>query len=454
MRDVQMDSYDAIVVGGSVAGAPTAMLLARRGYKVLLVDKQRFPRDTNSTHFIWPRGVSYLARWGLSEHFRDKVPHGREMEFNIEGISLNGSVPITDLVERFEVLHGSAQSVTDQYMGPRRYFLDSTLIEQAEKSGAHVLQGCTFEHVIEEGGVVSGIECRKSNGEKYLARARIVIGADGRYSTFAEQVDAKQIDYRPLSTFAYYGYYSGICQTQLSIHKKGRLGTAIFPTLNDTQMVLVYGPTAWWDEFRKNAEYNFLLTYEYCAPEIADRIRAGRREEPFKACGTMSAFKRKNFGRGWALVGDAGSFKDQVTAMGITHAFRDAELATECISCGLSGEMELQEALGVYAARRSEDYDAYFDLVCETAEMNPYPKEEVWQLYAMRNDRASVDAMISAFGDTLPLAKYRREVKELEIADVPPWLRRYNPRRGQYDENVYVRSNRDCGAAGEAPVAS
>src|SRR5689334_5310749 len=99
-----MESVDIVVIGGSVSGAPTAMLLARAGCKVVLIEKKLFPRDTLSTHFLWARGVSYLNRWGLAKSVLDKTPHFSGLEINIEGISLKGSIPLSDLEDRFQHL--------------------------------------------------------------------------------------------------------------------------------------------------------------------------------------------------------------------------------------------------------------------------------------------------------------------------------------------------------------
>ena len=116
-----MESFDVVVIGGSAAGAPTAMLLARRGLKVLLIDKREFPRDTLSTHFIWARGVSYLNRWGLAKTILAKTPGFSDLELNVEGISLKGSVPLAHLEDRFQELHGDSAGVTDICCGPRRF---------------------------------------------------------------------------------------------------------------------------------------------------------------------------------------------------------------------------------------------------------------------------------------------------------------------------------------------
>jgi menaquinone-9 beta-reductase len=399
-----MDNYDAIVIGGSVSGAPTAMLLARKGYRVLLVEKSIFPRDTNSTHFIWPRGMSYLNRWGLADGILESTPYYKDMEIVIEGISLTGSVPLADLKQRFLTLHGNDDGVIQYYCGPRRYFLDEYLLNASKKSGVNVREGVAFERTIIENNKVIGVVAKGPDGLEFQVNAKIVIGADGRFSRFAKDVGAKTKNHRELSTFAYYGYFSGINREELSIHKKGRLGTAIYPTMNKTQMALVYGPTAWWDDFKKDTEKNFLDIFHFCAPDVAKLIENAKRTENFKACGTMPAFQRELFGPGWALVGDAGSFKDQVTAMGITHSFRDAELITSFLDHALSGEIRMEEALSKYQEIRANDYEEYFNLVCTTAEMNSYSKAELKYFYSIKENQHLMNQMISQFGDTLPIS--------------------------------------------------
>lgn len=399
-----MEKFDVIVIGGSVAGASAAMLLARRGYRVLIVERKTFPRDALSTHFIWPRGVSYLNRWGIADRILSNTPHFTRMEVTIEGINLVGSLPIKDLQERFRNLHGDSQGVLKTYCGPRRYFLDQILLDEAVNAGADVREGVTFARPIEDAGVVQGIIATTASGATITAHAPLVIGADGRFSAFAKAVSAQTTDYRKLSTFAFFGYFYGIKRDELAIHKKGRLGTAIFPTSDGSHMSLVYGPAEWWSAFRANAEANFFDTFEFCAPEIGELVRGSLRDEPFKACGAMPAFKRENVGPGWALIGDAGSFKDQVTAMGITHALRDAELIVDHIHMSFSGKIPLERALVEYQRRRAADYDDYFDMVCNIAEMNTYSRSDLMFFSSIRNDQVQVDQFLAQFGDTRPLS--------------------------------------------------
>lgn len=398
-----MEKYDFIIIGGSVAGAPTAMLLARYGYRVLLIEKAIFPRDTNSTHFIWPRGVSYLNRWGLAQDIMKSTPHYTNLELNIEGISLKGCIPLEYIQNRFFDLHGEHDSVLNTYCGPRRYFLDHYLLEAAKKSGVQVREGLSYKEPVIENDCVVGVRAEYADGRTYSAKANLIIAADGRFSKFARDVNADYYDYRELSTFAYYGYYSGIKHEELAIHKKGNYGTAIFPTQNDTHMVLIYGPTALWDTFKANAEKNFYDLFSFCAPEIGELVKSGQRMENFKACGKMQAFQRKTYGKGWVLVGDAGSFKDQVTAMGITHAFRDAELLSGCLCRGLLKGNQMSEILAGYESMRKEDYVKYFNLVCKTAEMNAYSSEDLHYYHSIKNNQNMINKLIAQFGDTLPL---------------------------------------------------
>jgi menaquinone-9 beta-reductase len=400
-----MESFDVVVIGSGVAGAPTAMLLARSGHKVLLIDRHTFPRDRLSTHFIWPRGVSYLNRWGLAERIFEQTPHFNALEMNVEGISLKGSVPLAHLESRFRQLHGDSRGVTPTYCGPRRHFLDQLLQDEARRAGAEVRDGTAFIEPIMDGGVVTGVRTESATGNPLSVRARLVVGADGMYSTFAKKVGARVTQSWNLSTFAYWGYFSGISKDGLSFYRKGRLGMAIFPTSGGTHMVLAYGPTGWWNDFRKNANNNFHQTIAFCDPGIGEMVLAGKREEPFKACGHMPAFHHDLWGPGWVLVGDAGSFKDQVTAIGITHAFRDAELVTPFINRALAGEMTMDAALASYTSVRAADYLDYFNLVCKLAEMNVYSKQEVEFFYSIHKDQARVDEIISQFGDTLPLSQ-------------------------------------------------
>jgi flavin-dependent dehydrogenase len=434
-----MEQFDVIVIGGSVSGAPTATWLARKGFKVLMVEKDIFPRDTNSTHFIWPRGMSYLNRLGVADKILEQTPHFKQLEVNIEGIRLHGGVPLQAVRDRFMSLHGDDDGVVDYYCGPRRFYLDKVLLDEARSSGVDVREGTSVKSVIIEDDVVVGVRGTGPDETILEARAKVIIGADGRMSKFAHRVNSQKIKVREKSTFAYYGYYSGIDKPELCIHKKGRFGTAIFPTMDERHLVLVYGPTAWWSDFSKDPEANFLKTYEFVAPDVAALVKNATRVEDFKAMGRMVAFHRENWGKGWVLVGDACSFKDQWTAMGITHSLRDAELLADYLEKVLRDESDWDTAMTQYTDVRNADYEDYWSMVCDGAEMEPYTREQLTFFHSLEGHQDKMDQFIAQVGDTI---SFNQAIPQDDVtpSPLPDFIRDFDSNALNYHDNMYATS--------------
>ena len=434
-----MEQFDVIVIGGSVSGAPTATWLARKGFKVLMVEKDIFPRDTNSTHFIWPRGMSYLNRLGVADKILEQTPHFKHLEVNIEGIRLHGGVPLQAVRDRFMSLHGDDDGVVDYYCGPRRFYLDKVLLDEARSSGVDVREGTSVKSVIIEDDVVVGVRGTGPDETILEARAKVIIGADGRMSKFAHRVNSQKIKVREKSTFAYYGYYSGIDKPELCIHKKGRFGTAIFPTMDERHLVLVYGPTAWWSDFSKDPEANFLKTYEFVAPDVAALVKNATRVEDFKAMGRMVAFHRENWGKGWVLVGDACSFKDQWTAMGITHSLRDAELLADYLEKVLRDESDWDTAMTQYTDVRNADYEDYWSMVCDGAEMEPYTREQLTFFHSLEGHQDKMDQFIAQVGDTI---SFNQAIPQDDVtpSPLPDYIRDFDSNALNYHDNMYATS--------------
>ena len=184
--------YDAIIVGARCAGAPTAMLLARRGFTVLLVDKATFPSDTISTHILWPHGAEILGRWGLVQRLAATgvPPICRWMTFDVGPFALCGTIP----------------DANDGMGGfcPRRTVLDSLLVHAAAEAGAEVREGFALDEVLITDDRVVGIRGHAKGGQPIEERARIVIGADGVNSFVARAVRAPEYDLRPVAACGYY----------------------------------------------------------------------------------------------------------------------------------------------------------------------------------------------------------------------------------------------------------
>jgi flavin-dependent dehydrogenase len=358
--------YDAIVVGARCAGAPTAMLLARAGAKVLLLDKSQRGTDTLSTHYIHQSGIRRLADWGLLERLQATgCPPIRRYTFDVGDFALTGSPPpIGDV---------------DAAYSPRRYVLDRLLVEAAEEAGAEVRHGVTVEAVDVRNGRVAG------------ERANIVIGADGRNSTVARAAGARLYDVRPTLTCAYYAYWTGVEIDGVELYPRPGRMIGASPTHDGRVMTIVLFPQAEFPAVRADIEGSFHDAVAL-APSLAARLRHGARAERFRGTRLLPNHYREASGPGWALAGDAGCHKDPVLALGITDAFRDADLLAQAI---------LDDDLDGYGPRRDELSKPGYESTIQFASLQPPPLE---MLEELRGDQAATDQFFGVFAGTVPLS--------------------------------------------------
>ena len=378
--------YDVIVVGARCAGSPTAMLLARHGHRVLLLDRAEFPCDTLSTHVIHAPGVAALDRWGLLDRV---VASGCPP---IETYSFNFG-PIT--------ISGSPQAFEGKTVGyaPRRTILDQILIDGARESGVEVREHVNVDELIVEEGVVVGVRCHVHDGESVEERARVVIGADGRNSHIAKAVGAEQYNEKPQLERGYYTYWSGLPVTGFEIFIRPDRGWAAVGTNDGLTMLVVGWPHAESASYKADVEANYLKTLEL-APEFAARVSAATRVEPFSG-GSVLNFFRTPFGPGWALVGDAGYTKDPITAQGISDAFRDAELCSTALDEFLGGARSYDEAMGDYQRKRDEEAFPIYEFTTQLATLEPPPPEMLQLLGAVHGNQEAMDAFVSVNAGTL-----------------------------------------------------
>ena len=257
------EDYDAIIVGARCAGSPTAMLLARKGYRVLLIDRAGFPSDTLSTHLIHAPGVAALRRWGLLDQLAatDCPP--------IDTFSLDfGPLTIRGTPE-------PADGNTIAY-APRRTVLDKILVDAADRAGVEVREHFTVEDLVTEDGAVVGVRGHANGGASVVDRARVVIGADGRNSRVARAVGSPQYDEKPMLQWSYYTYWSGLPMDGMEVVIRPDRGWGAFPT-NDGLTLLVIGwPYAESTAYKTDVEANYLKTLDL-VPEFAARVRGAKR---------------------------------------------------------------------------------------------------------------------------------------------------------------------------------
>ncbi len=309
--------WDVIVVGARVAGAATAMLLARKGLRVLAVDRAAFPSDTVSSHQVQLPGVARLRRWGLLDGLAAAgTPPTREVRFDADEVVLRGRFPAYDGV--------------DALYSPRRTLLDALLVDAARAAGAEVRQRFRVTELVWRDGRVAGIRGSDPGGSTVTESARLVVGADGKHSFVADAVRAARYRQRPPRAFASYSYWAGVPLAAGELYQRPGRAVAAFPTNDDLTMVYVAGPLADFAEFRTDVAGHYLKTLDGCG-DLGDRVRSGTRAERIRTTPDQPNGFRVPAGPGWALVGDAGVVMDSVSAQGIGNALRDAEALADAI---------------------------------------------------------------------------------------------------------------------------
>jgi 2-polyprenyl-6-methoxyphenol hydroxylase-like FAD-dependent oxidoreductase len=384
-------TYDAIVVGARCAGSPVAMLLARRGYRVLLVDRASFPSDTLSTHVVQPLAVQALERWGLLERLRASgCPPIDTYAFDFGPIQISGSP-------------GTARAPVAYC--PRRTILDKLLVDAAVEAGAELREGFSVEELLSEDGRVAGIKGHARGGGSVTERARVVIGADGRHSRVAEAVRPAQYHERPPLLAGYYTYYSGLpVGGRFTTFIRPRRGFAAAPTHDGLTLVIAGWPYAEFEANKKDVEGNFLEVIEL-VPEFAERLRGAKREQRFAGAAVPNFF-RKPYGPGWALVGDAGYNKDPITAQGIKDAFRDAELCASALDEAFRGVRPFDEAMADYQRTRDTSVLPMYELTCQLATLEPPPQEMQQLLGAMQGNQRAMDDFARMNAGTISPAEF------------------------------------------------
>jgi flavin-dependent dehydrogenase len=388
--------YDVIVVGARCAGSPTAMLLGRRDYRVLLVDKSTFPSDMAlSTHLVHQPGVARLKRWDLLEQvITSNCPPITTYYFDfnavIPGVVLDGSPPPAD-------------GVKEAY-APRRRILDSILVNGAVQSGVEVREGFSFQELVWDQGRVTGIRGRDRHGAAITEKATIVVGADGMNSTVARAVQAPEYHAKPPLAGPYFAYWSGVPMNGFEFYPGEGRGAFGWMTNDDLALIGVGWTASEFQAVRTDVEGNYLRAIEVGAPGLAERVRSGQRRSSFAGIKIPNYFRRP-YGPGWALVGDAGYQKDPSTAMGISDAFRCAELLAAAIDAGLSGRRPLAEALADYERERNEMAMPMYDLTCQLATME-FSAEMCQLLTALQGNQEQTNRFFGLIAQTTPVPEF------------------------------------------------
>jgi 2-polyprenyl-6-methoxyphenol hydroxylase-like FAD-dependent oxidoreductase len=340
--------FDVLIVGGRCAGSPLAALLARAGVRVGVIEKVAFPRDTLSTHIFQASAINFLHRLGVLDEVRATgAPLVTQVDLRQDDYRLIGSMP----------MRPGDRGMT---MSVRRILLDPILAAEAERSGANVMMRTAVTGMCREGTRVSGVRVSGPDGDRELT-ARLVVGADGRNSTVATGVGARKYHTVPSERFAYSGFFEGAAPEptpHIVFHRwDGRFVIATQADSGYYQVVVIPDDSELFREaFRADRERAFLAHAMACEPVARILGQGATRVGKLIGMKRWEGFLRESAGPGWALVGDAGHFKDPAPGQGMGDAFRQAEALAPAIVSGLGrSDAELDAAVAAWARWRDRD---------------------------------------------------------------------------------------------------
>jgi flavin-dependent dehydrogenase len=348
-------AYDAVVVGGRVAGSTTAALLGMRGVRVLLVERVAFPRSTISTHFFRGAGlVAVLERLGILERVLALGPPRLTREF---------SYGFADDPEEGAPQDPGAAGFC---LSVRRAPLDALLLEVARaQATVDVAQPASVSEVLHQDGRIVGLKVRESGREREV-RAKIVIGADGRHSLVARSVGALDVRHEAASRTLYYRYVRGWtgpdggAPDAPEFSLRGDELAYIFPSDGGTTCVAISLPKAEFPVVRAdpNGELERRLAVH---GRLVDRLRRSEVLGRTEGGPPEASWIRQAAGPGWALVGDAGIHQDPWTGLGMDMAGTHATFAANAIGDWLAGGTGEAEALASYRQQRDEHASPAFE---------------------------------------------------------------------------------------------
>ena len=318
-------NYDVIIAGARVAGSSLAILLGRLGLRVLLVDRDRFPSDTLSTHLLNPSAVELLDGLGALA--------------DVESAGLRRLSRLRTSIGDF-VIEGPNRAPDAYALCARRDRLDMTLIRHALRHPTvEFREGTHMEGLLWEDGRVTGVRLRDAHGARESARARVVVGADGKFSKVAEWVGAGRYHDVPALRPVYYGYYRGVTpqpEPALELfYQPGRIGFLMPMEPGIDCLVLEIQPEEF-ASFRADPAGRLAAAFQ-ALPGMASRLAHAERDGPVRGTRGVDNYLRTPAGPGWALTGDAAMTKDPSTGTGIEDAFRHAYLLAEALDTALGG---------------------------------------------------------------------------------------------------------------------
>lgn len=388
MHDTQSPAYDVLIVGSRVSGASLALLMAQRGYRVMMIDRDEFPSDTLSTHYLHTSSVNWVQKLGV-----------------LDDIEAAGFRRITRSRTWIEdcLLEGPIGPEGAYGLTPRRNVFDSVLVDHATRAGATFSPRTRVESLIEEDGRVVGAVIVPRGGSPIPVRARVVVGADGRNSKVADWVGARIYNDTPGLRPAFWGYFHGLeplPEPAVELFFQDDRVGFIFPMQPGVDCMALEMQPDDFDTFRKNAGELF-EQYFASLPTMAARMRNLTLENRMLGMQAINNFFRVPYGPGWALTGDAACCKDPITGTGMVDAVIQAFGLADALSDVFEGA-GWDTRMAAYQQQRDESLSGAFAFTIWFAQMRDMPVESLAWLRGALSNPGSARVLAHSLPAALP----------------------------------------------------
>ncbi len=268
-------------------------------------------------------GVAQLSRWGVLQGLKSAgTPVVRTTSFHY------GDEVVAVQIKPQQDIEG--------LYAPRRTVLDALLVDAAQHAGATIaFETQLVDLVRADNGRVSGVRLKDSNDREREVSAELVIGADGVHSTVARLVGAECYRTGRHATGVVFSYWSGTGVDGYHWYYNPGVSAGAIPTNDGLTCIFAAVPQRRLREtMRHGTDAGYRQVLRDCGSDLAAVVEQSERVEKYRGFAGATGFFRQSFGSGWALVGDAGYFKDPLTAHGITDALIDAELIAQAAAAG------------------------------------------------------------------------------------------------------------------------
>lgn len=398
--------FDVIVVGARIAGSALAYHLSQSGFRVLLLDRGSFPSDVLSTHNFFNNSMAMLREIGvLGQLLATATPTYNRVRIQFGGAVIDGTVPMAD-------------GETD-CLCIRRIYLDQILFEHAKSQpNITAIEGFRVTELLREGDTVSGVigKRRKDNSDVSYT-AKLVVGADGRLSTIRKLAGSKCKLKVPTDFASYVGYVTGYTQDgppHAELFRQGDKYAIAFPTSDDQYVLGIMFPLDdrdWMDRFKIDPKSGIrdLVDAGFTSTTLPQRLRPASFVGSVRGLNGYDNDWHQGMGKGWALVGDALTFKDPTVGTGMHDALYGAKTLSDLLA-GVHPEQwdqSLQAVGEAYQNAMESKLMPHFMLGCQFTKNVPIVKEQEAAYSLIGSDKDATEVLLGFYN-------YRYTMEDVE----------------------------------------